>query len=63
MPIVVIGDGNWWCPWTLPSVGLDPTGPGAPCRDKLHWLQVSWMTCGRRSADARGAASTDGRRG
>ena len=47
---------NWSSPSTLPFVGLPP-GPGAPCRDKLHWLQL--MLDGRVAAfRRRGVALT-----
>jgi hypothetical protein len=38
--VVVIGDGKRVVPVDFAIRRPDPTGPGAPCRDKLHWLQV-----------------------
>ena len=38
--VVVIGDGKLVVPVDFAIRRPDPTGPGAPCRDKLHWLQV-----------------------
>jgi hypothetical protein len=35
----VIGDGKLVVPVDFAIRRPDPTGPGAPCRDKLHWLQ------------------------
>src|SRR5262249_24876104 len=37
--IVVIGDGKLVVPVDFAIRRPDPTGPGAPCRDKLHWVQ------------------------
>jgi hypothetical protein len=37
--VVVIGDGKLVVPVDFAIRRPDPTGPGAPCRDKLHWLQ------------------------
>jgi len=37
--IVVVGDGKLVVPVDFAIRRPDPTGPGAPCRDKLHWLQ------------------------
>jgi hypothetical protein len=37
--VVVIGDGKLVVPVDFVIRRPDPTGPGAPCRDKLHWLQ------------------------
>jgi hypothetical protein len=37
--IVVIGEGKLVVPVDFAIRRPDPTGPGAPCRDKLHWLQ------------------------
>jgi hypothetical protein len=41
--VVVIGDGKLVVPVDFAIRRPDPTGPGGPCRDKLHWLQVIWM--------------------
>ena len=37
--VVVIGDGKLVVPVDFAIRRPDSTGPGAPCRDKLHWLQ------------------------
>ena len=37
--VVVLGEGKLVVPVDS-SGGQDPTGPGAPCRDKLHWVQI-----------------------
>jgi DDE superfamily endonuclease len=37
--VVVIGDGTLVVPVDFAIRRPDPTGPGAPCRDKLHWFQ------------------------
>jgi hypothetical protein len=37
--VVVIGDGKLVVPVDFAIRRPDPTGPGGPCRDKLHWLQ------------------------
>jgi hypothetical protein len=37
--VVVIGDGKLVVPVDFAIRRPDPTGPGAPCRDKLCWLQ------------------------
>ena len=37
--VVVIGEGKLMVPVDFAIRRPDPTGPGAPCRDKLHWLQ------------------------
>ncbi len=37
--IVVISDGKLVVPVDFAIRRPDPTGPGVPCRDKLHWLQ------------------------
>jgi DDE superfamily endonuclease len=37
--VVVIGDGKLVVPVDFAIRRPDPTGPGAPCRDKLHWIQ------------------------
>jgi hypothetical protein len=37
--VVVIGDGKLVVPVDFAIRRTDPTGPGAWCRDKLHWLQ------------------------
>src|SRR4030095_11864169 len=46
--VVVIGDGKLVVPVDVAIRRPDPTGPGGPCRDKLHWLQV--MLDGRMAA-------------
>jgi hypothetical protein len=46
--IVVIGDGKLVVPVDFAIRRPDPTGSGAPCRDKLHWMQV--MVDGRLAA-------------
>jgi hypothetical protein len=38
--VVVIGDGKLVVPVDFAIRRPDPTGPGAPCRDKLHWVQT-----------------------
>jgi hypothetical protein len=38
--VVVIGDGKLVVPVDFAVRRPDPQGPGRPCRDKLHWLQV-----------------------
>src|SRR5262245_29748333 len=37
--VVVMGDGTLVVPVDFAMRRPDPTGPGAPCRDKLHWMQ------------------------
>jgi hypothetical protein len=37
--VVVIGDGKLVVPVDFAIRRPDPTGPGAPCRDKLHWMR------------------------
>jgi len=37
--VVVIGDGQLVVPVDFAIRRPDPTGPGAPCRDTLHWVQ------------------------
>jgi hypothetical protein len=37
--VVVVGGGKLVVPVDFAIRRPDPTGPGAPCRDKLHWLQ------------------------
>jgi hypothetical protein len=37
--VVVIGEGKLVVPVDFAVRRPDPTGPGAPCRDKLHWMQ------------------------
>ncbi len=39
--VVVIGDGKLVVPVDFAIRRPDPTGPGAPCRDKLHWVQTT----------------------
>jgi hypothetical protein len=46
--VVVIGDGKLVVPVDFAIRRPDPTGPGAPCRDKLHWVQT--MLDGRMAA-------------
>ena len=38
--VVLIGDGKLVVPVDFAIRRPDPMGPGAPCRDKLRWLQV-----------------------
>ena len=38
--VVVIGEGKLVVPVDFAIRRPDPTGPGAPCRDKLYWVQV-----------------------
>jgi hypothetical protein len=38
--VVVIGDGKFVVPVDFAIRRPDPTGPGAPCRDKLSWVAV-----------------------
>jgi hypothetical protein len=37
--VVVLGDGKLVVPVDFAIRRPDPTGPGGPCRDKLHWVQ------------------------
>jgi hypothetical protein len=37
--VVVVGDGKLVVPVDFAIRRPDPVGPGAPCRDKLHWVQ------------------------
>src|SRR3989475_5039619 len=37
--VVVIGEGKLVVPVDFAIRRPDPQGPGAPCRDKLHWIQ------------------------
>jgi hypothetical protein len=46
--VVVIGEGKLVVPVDFAIRRPDPTGPGAPCRDKLHW--VRGMLDGRMAA-------------
>jgi hypothetical protein len=46
--VVVVGEGKLVVPVDFAIRRPDPTGPGAPCRDKLHWVQV--MLDGRMAA-------------
>jgi len=46
--VVVIGEGKLVVPVDFAIRRPDPAGPGAPCRDKLHWVQV--MLDGRMAA-------------
>jgi hypothetical protein len=43
--VVVIGEGKLVVPVDFALRRPDPTGPGAPCRDKLHWVQVMLDGC------------------
>jgi hypothetical protein len=53
--VVVIGEGKLVVPVDFAIRRPDPPGPGAPCRDKLHWVQS--MLDGRLAAfRQRGAA-------
>jgi hypothetical protein len=38
--VVVIGEGKLVVPVDFAIRRPDPTGPGGPCRDKLHWMQA-----------------------
>ncbi len=38
--VVVVGDGKLVVPVDFAIRRPDPAGPGGPCRDKLHWMQV-----------------------
>jgi hypothetical protein len=38
--LVVVGDGRLVVPVDFAIRRPDPVGPGAPCRDKLHWARV-----------------------
>ncbi len=46
--VVVVGEGKWVVAVDFAIRRPDPTGPGAPCRDILHWVQV--MLDGRTAA-------------
>jgi hypothetical protein len=46
--VVVIGEGKLVVPVDFAIRRPDPTGPGRPCRDKLHWVQI--MLDGRLAA-------------
>ena len=46
--VVVVGDGKLVVPVDFAIRRPDPTGPGGPCRDKLHWVQI--MLDGRMAA-------------
>jgi len=37
--VVIIGEGKLVVPVDFAIRRPDPLGPGAPCRDKLHWMQ------------------------
>jgi DDE superfamily endonuclease len=37
--VVVVGEGKLVVPVDFAIRRPDPTGPGGPCRDKLHWVQ------------------------
>ena len=54
--IVVVGEGKLVVPVDFAIRRPDPTGPGAPCRDKLHWVQV--MLDGRMEAFRRRGVDT-----
>ena len=43
--VVVIGEGKLVVPVDFAIRRPDPQGPGAPCRDKLHWVQVMLNGC------------------
>jgi len=53
--IVVIGEGKLVVPVDFAIRRPDPPGPGAPCRDKLHWVQrmldECMAACRRRGVD------------
>jgi hypothetical protein len=60
--VVVIGDAKLVVPVDFAIRRPDPTGPGAPCRDKLHWVgagHAGWAHGGF-PPTRRGAASSDG---
>src|SRR5882672_897996 len=38
--VVVVGDGKLVVPVDFAMRRPDPVGPGAPCRDKLHWART-----------------------
>src|SRR4029450_3858054 len=42
---VVFGEGKLVVPVDVTIRRPDPTGPGAPCRDKLHWVQSMLDGC------------------
>jgi hypothetical protein len=46
--VVVVRDGKLVVPVDFAIRRPNPTGPGAPCRDKLHWVQA--MLDGRMAA-------------
>src|SRR4030095_10291076 len=46
--VVVVGEGKLVVPVDFAIRRPDPTGPGAPCQDKLHWVQS--MLDGRMAA-------------
>jgi hypothetical protein len=46
--VVVVGEGKLVVPVDFAIRRPNPTGPGAPCRDKLHWVQS--MLDGRMAA-------------
>jgi hypothetical protein len=52
--VVVIGNGKLVVPVDFAIRRPDPIGPGTPCRDKLHWVQV--MLDGRIAAFRRRGA-------
>jgi hypothetical protein len=43
--VVVVGEGKLVVPVDFAIRRPDPQGPGAPCRDKLHWVQVMLNGC------------------
>ena len=43
--VVVMGDGQWVVPVDGAMRRPDPTGPGAPCRTKLGWVQGLLDAC------------------
>ena len=43
--LVVIGDGRLVIPVDFAIRRPDPIGPGAPCRDKLHWAREMLDAC------------------
>ena len=60
--VVVLGEGKLVVPVDFAIRRPDPTGPGAPCRDKLHWVQshAGW-TRGSIPPTRRGTPPADGR--
>src|SRR2546428_10895531 len=53
--VVVVGEGKLVVPVDFAIRRPDPTGSGAPCPDKLHWMQV--LLAGRMAAFAKRGVS------